>query len=66
MTEEQREIERLRTSLRERLGKVPPWINDASIQAVRDWKESHKKATKLADKKNATANELHAAINSIA
>lgn len=59
------EIERLRATLAEKLRRPPGWINGASIQAVRDWKAYHKRASKTAIKKSPTATELQAAINSV-
>ena len=59
------EIDRLRSVLRERLKKVPDWINGASIQVVRDYKSNYIKAEKILNKKTATASDLSAAINSI-
>jgi hypothetical protein len=64
--QDQQEIERLRASLEERLRRAPTWVNGASIQAVRDWKEAHKRAKKVALKKSPTATELLSAIQSVA
>lgn len=63
--EQHNEIERLRAALRERMKRAPDWVNGASVQAVRDYKEKYKNAVKLLDKKTVTANELSAAINSV-
>jgi ElaB/YqjD/DUF883 family membrane-anchored ribosome-binding protein len=65
MTEDEREIERLRTELRQSLRRVPERINGASIQAVRDYKEAYKRASKLVDKSKATAHELRMTINQV-
>jgi hypothetical protein len=63
--QDQKEIDRLRAELAEKLRRPPAWVNGASIQSVRDWKDSHKKATKTSLKKSPTATELQAAINSV-
>lgn len=63
--QDQKEIDRLRAQLEEKLRRPPAWINGASIQSVRDWKDSHKKATRTSLKKSPTATELQAAINSV-
>lgn len=64
--QDQKEIDRLRAQLEEKLRRAPDWVGGASIQSVRDWKDSHKKASKTVLKKSPTATELQAAINSIA
>lgn len=64
--EDQKQIERLRASLEEKLRRPPAWINSASIQSVRDWKEAHKRDKKVALKKSPTATELQSAIQSVA
>ena len=64
--QDQKEIDRLRAQLEEKLRRPPEWINGASIQSVRDWKDSYKKATRTSLKKSPTTVELQAAINSIA
>lgn len=63
--QDQKEIERLRAELAAKLRRPPEWINGASIQSVRDWKDSHKKATRTSLKKSPTTVELQAAINSV-
>ena len=63
--QDQQEIERLRQSLRERLQRAPAWINEASVQAVRDWKKAYDKARKTVEKKTVTATELQSAIQSV-
>lgn len=63
--QDEKEIERLRQSLQERLRRAPDWINGASVQAVRDWKKSFQRAQKVVDKKSATATELNSAIQSV-
>lgn len=66
MTHDEKEIERLRNILRDGMRRVPERINGASVQAVRDYKEAYKRATKLIDKRNATPSELQSAINQVA
>lgn len=63
--QEQQEIERLRATLQERLKRAPAWINEASVQAVRDWKRAYERARKVVDKKSATSTELQSAIQSV-
>jgi hypothetical protein len=63
--QDQKEIDRLRAQLEEKLRRPPEWINGASIQAVRDWKDSHKRASKTVLKKSPTATEPANAIRSV-
>ena len=65
MTHDEKEIERLRDTLRERLRRVPDRINGASVQAVREYKLAYTKAVKVVDKKNASAHELQSMINQV-
>lgn len=67
MSEQQdrQEIERLRESLQQRMRRVPDWVNSGSIQAVRDYKKRYAAASKLLDKKNATATDLTSAIQAV-
>ena len=60
--DDQKVIEQLRQQLREAVKRVPARINGASIQAVREYKESYKKAVKLIDKKGAKETELRSAL----
>lgn len=65
MTRDEQEVERLRGVLREGMRRVPARINGASVQAVRDYKDAYKRATKLVDKRNATPSELQSMINQV-
>lgn len=65
MTEEEKQIERLRGVLRERLRRAPDRINAASVQVVREYKKAYVAATKLVGKRGATATELQAAITQV-
>lgn len=67
MSEQQdrQEIERLRESLQQRMKRVPDWVNSGSIQTVRDYKKRYAAASKLLDKKNATATDLVSAISAV-
>lgn len=60
--DDQKVIEELRNKLREAVKRVPARINGASIQAVREYKDSHKKAVKLIEKKGAKETELRSAL----
>lgn len=65
MTPEEKEIERLRDILRERMRRVPDRIHTASIQAVRDYKSAYTSAKKTIEKRSATLHELQATINQV-
>ena len=65
MTEEQKQIERLRETLRERMQRVPDRINGASIQAVREYKKAYIAAQKTAKKSSPSLHELQSAINQV-
>lgn len=65
MTQEQQEIERLRSHLQQQLTRAPAWMSTASVQKVREWKDNFKRAQKLVEKKTATAGQLQSAINSV-
>lgn len=65
MTHDEKEIDRLRGVLRERLRRAPDRINAASVQVVRDYKKAYVAAAKLVDKRAATAGELQAAITQV-
>ena len=65
MTEEEKQIEHLRDTLRDRMKKVPARINTASIQAVREYKKAYIAAKKTADKKSPSMHELQNAINQV-
>jgi ribosomal protein S20 len=63
--DEQQVIESLKSQLRQAIKRVPDRINGASVQAVREYKEAYKKATKLVDKKGAKEIELRSALTAV-
>lgn len=65
MSTDQKDIDRLRGNLEEKLRRVPDWVNGASVQAVRDYKKNYLAAKKLVAKSKATHSELQSAINSV-
>lgn len=66
MSEDVKEIERLRDILRNGMKRVPERINGASVQAVRDYKAAYKKAEKAVDKSKVSSHELQMLINQVA
>lgn len=59
------DIVRLRAQLSEALSKIPKRLNNASVQAVRSYREAHSRAIKVLNKRNATGFELQSALNEV-
>lgn len=59
------ERETLRQQIRERLKRVPDWVNSASVQSVREFTKTHATAKKTVEKTNITTAALLALRNQL-
>lgn len=65
MSYDQEQIERLRGELLDAMNKVPDYVKNGSVQAVRNWMNAREDAGKLLKKRGATTSQYISAINSL-
>lgn len=64
-TQDEKEIERLKGILRDRLCRAPDRINAADVQTVRQYKAACVKAAKAIGKRSAKVSDLQSLINEV-